>query len=297
MAKLLKDSKKGLVQRSSLLHIAAMTLADHMKSGTFKSLYRGQGIEFCDVREYLNGDNVRAIDWNVTARMGKPFIKQYEEDRELQVFFVIDRSLSMHTGTGEKSKVETASETAALLLLAAEHNSSPVGAVFFDGQIRFSTMAKSGRQHVMMLLSRLDESDKEIEKGSVLSSALAGAFKLLKKRSLVFVISDFRADGWQENLARLAVRNDVVALKITDSIDSDIPDIGTAVFFDPESGVIRKFPTSFKKFKTLWFEDNRNRTDAWKEFCLRHGAYPLILSTSEDPAMVLNRFFTRRGRK
>lgn len=297
MPKFFDENSNRLVQKASLLKLSAKTLADNLRQGGFKSLYRGQGMDFYGVREYNAGDNVRSIDWNVTARLGHPFVKLYEEDRELQVFFVLDRSLSMFCGTGTKTRIQTASEAAALLVLACLHNHSSVGAVFFDGKIRFSTKAKAGRDQAMMILSRLDEAEEKIVRGSVLASALKGAHKLLKKRSLVFVISDFRSSGWQDSLARLAEKNDVVALRITDALDSGLPEIGTALFSDVESGVTRSFPTSFKAFKNAWFEDNRRRMDSWKEFCLRHGISPVVLSTAEDSALVLNRFFCSRREK
>lgn len=293
MAHILSENRQRLVQRAMLLRLEALNLAESMKSGGFKSLYRGQGIEFSDVREYLSGDNVRAIDWNVTARMGKPFIKQYEEDRELQVFFVMDRSLSMLSGSRGKSRLEASSEAAALLLLAAEQNSSSVGAVFFDGQIRFSLAPKAGRQQTMVLLSRLDELEEKPVRGSVLESALTGAGKLLKRRSLVFVFSDFRSDGWIGPFARLAQHNDVVAVRVTDPMDSELPAMGGVPFVDPETGHRQFLPTGSSQFAHTWFEANRRRLDFWRDECTRHGAYPVTLATDEDPLIVLSRFFAR----
>lgn len=296
MAKIIKDHNT-LAQKASKLHISAITLAENMKNGNFKSIYKGQGIEFSGVRDYFPGDNVRAIDWNVTARMGRPFIKQYEEDREIQVLFILDRSASMTLGSNGKSKLETASEAAALLVLAAEQNSSALGAVLFDGKIQFSCSPKPGREQAMMILSHLTETTNDVMVGSVLSNALAGAQKLLKKKSLIFVLSDFRTTGWEDSFARLALKNDVIALRITDPIDSELPKIGTVTFVDSESGARKLFPTSSNSFAEKWFEDNRYRLDSWNEFCIRHGAYPLMLSTTEDSALVLSRFFAKRGRK
>lgn len=295
--KIFKENSDSLVKKAAKLNLQAAILAESIKGGNFKSVNRGQGIEFRDVRDYLVGDNVRSIDWNVTARMGRPFIKQYEEDRELTVFFVFDQSLSMYCGSKGKSRLETAAETASLLLLASYLNGASVGAVLFDGKIRFSCNAKSGNQQVMMILSKFVENKNECEKGSVLSNALMGAHKLLKKRSLVFVISDFRTSSWQKNLALLASKNDVVPIRITDPLDRELPQIGTASFFDIESGKIKKFPTSSKKFQAEWFESNRKQLDNWKEFCVRHGAFPLTISTEEEPLQSLNRFFATRGKK
>jgi uncharacterized protein (DUF58 family) len=297
MLEILSADKTGLLKKASLLTISASTLAEQMRNGNFRSLYRGQGIEFDSVREYLNGDNVRAIDWNVTARMGKPFIKQYEEDRDLNVFFVLDRSASMFLGSDGKSRLECASEAAALLLLAASMNGSSVGAVFFDGKIRFSAPPKSGPEQQMLILSHLDELESSVENGSVLQGALAGATKLLRKRSLVFVISDFRSTGYQQNLARLAIKNDVVAIRITDPSDASLSEIGSLLFSDVESPLQMRLPTLSKKFKQAWLEENRRRLDKWSEHCIRHGIHPLQLSTTEDPALVLSRFFLRRAKR
>src|SRR5574344_1216575 len=157
MKKTLLGSRESLVRRAALLRLTARSLADSMRSGGFRSLYRGQGIEFNGVREYLPGDDVRTIDWNVTARMDKPYVKLFEEERELPVFLVIDRSLSMNTGSAGRSRLQTACETGALLTLAAEQNQSPVGAVFFDGKIGFSCAPKSGKDRAMLLLTHFDD--------------------------------------------------------------------------------------------------------------------------------------------
>lgn len=288
-----------LAKKASQLRLSAISLAESMKSGNFKSVYRGQGIEFSDMREYLLGDNVRAIDWNVTARMGRAFIKQYEEDRELSVFLILDASRSMELASGQKTRLSCAQEVAALLLLAAEQNSGAVGAVFFDGKIQFSCAPKSGQNHSMMILSKLDSlnsiPEEEKSNGSVLPNAISGAARLLKKRSLVFVISDFRAAGWQNELAHLSQKHDVIAIKITDKNDFALPDVGTLPFFDAESKKNAVFPTRSKRFKSEWKNDAEKRTQNWKEFCTRHGAFPLILSTDDEAALVLSRFFKQKS--
>ena len=288
-----------LAQRASSLRLAAITLAENMRNGSFKSLYRGQGIEFSDVREYLNGDNVRSIDWNVTARMGRPFIKQYEEDRELSVFLILDCSRSMELGS-DVTRLSLAQEASALLLLACEHNAGAMGAVFFDGKIQFSCPPKAGRENSMMILSKLDKIDSipESEKsdGSALSNAINGAAKLLKKRSLVFILSDFRSSRWEKPFARLAQKHDVVALRITDPSDRELPEIGTIPFYDAESKKKSLFPTLSRRFKAQWREANQKRSEQWKDFCSKHGAFPLTISTQEDAVSTLQRFFKQKAR-
>lgn len=287
-----------LAKRASQLRLSAITLAENMRQGSFKSLYRGQGIEFSDVREYLTGDNVRSIDWNVTARMGRAFIKQYEEDRELSVLLILDCSHSMEVPSKNNSRLRAATEAASLILLACEHNSAAIGTVFFDGKIQFSCAPKSGRENSMMILSKLDKiegrDESEKKEGSVLQNALKGAAKLLKKRSLVFIFSDFRSSKWEKPFAQLAQKNDVIAVKITDDTDSELPEMGTVPFFDAESKKKSVFPTLSKRFKSEWLQANKYRTEQWKETCMKHGASPLLLSTDEDCVLVFSRFFKQR---
>lgn len=294
MEHLLAGSRDSLSQKANYLRVAARKLADSMKSGGFRSLYRGQGIEFAGVREYLRGDDVRAIDWNVTARMGKPFVKMFEEQHELQIFLIVDRSASMFTGSKNKVKYETAAETAALMALCGELNESPVGAVFFDGSIHFSCTPKAGREHTMLLLSKLDEVY-EMQNGSALGNAITGAVKMLKHHSLVFVISDFRSAGWEEPFKRLCQKNDVAAIQITDSTDWELPDVGAFEFADNETNVHFVLPTSNENFKSAWRDYYRKRTAKIESFCARHGAGFVSISTEEDVVRQLLNFFASKS--
>lgn len=294
MQHLLAGSRDSLSQKATYLRIAAGRLSDSMKSGGFRSLYRGQGIEFAGVREYLRGDDVRAIDWNVTARMGKPFVKMFEEEHELQIFLIVDRSASMFTGSKGRVKYETAAETAALLALAGELNESPVGAVFFDGKIHFSSTPEAGREQTMLLLSRLDEVENP-HQGSCLGNAITGAVKMLKHHSLVFIISDFRSTGWEEPFKLLAQKNDVAAVRIADSTDWELPEVGSFPFTDNETGVRMVLPTISQTFKSAWRDEYRRRTARLEGFCSRHGAGFVSISTEEDVVRMLSNFFAARN--
>ena len=151
--------KSSLAKKATLLHLNSLALADGMRNGSFRSLYKGRGIDFSGVREYMDGDDVRTIDWNVTARMCRPFVKQYDEERDLNVMVVIDASASMKSGSGKKSRLEVAAECASLLTLASFHNASPVGAVIYDGKIRFNCSPAPGHDQVMLLLSEFEKVD------------------------------------------------------------------------------------------------------------------------------------------
>ena len=286
--------KAHLSKRAYLLHLSAASIANGIKNGMFRSLFYGHGVEFRGVREYLRGDDVRAIDRNVTARMGKPFVKIFEEERELDVFIILDKSLSMGTGSEKQTRMETAAECAQLVAMASFRNESPVGAVTFDGKIQFSSSPKSGMQNLMRVLKEFEKQQTEKNEGSALNSALNGAEKLLRKRTLVLVISDFRTTGWEDSFARLCQKNDVIAIRITDPLDASLPKIGSVLFSDPETDHKCILPCSSKEFSKAWASDNSRRTDIWKKACLSRGGIPLIISTKDDAAGELIKFFDTR---
>ena len=293
-----------LLQQSHFLEIKARSLAEGMKSGNFRSLYRGQGIEMSAVRDYIRGDDIRSIDWNVTARMGKPYVKVFEEHRELQIFIIMDNSLSMQISeANKKSKYETASEAAALLTFAAELNECPIGTVLFGSKINLALMPVWGREQTMIILSNLQkynakEKDSEIiEPGSVLSSAINGAGKILKKRSLVFIFSDFRSTDWEDNLGMLAHKNDVIAIRMTDGYDAQLPAVGTYTFTDAESGIRRILPSSSPRFAKIWKGENDRREKNFSDFCLKHGITAVNMDAANDPLKVLSDIFNRTQSK
>ena len=247
------SNNDSLLKKASYLRIVAKDLADVMKAGNFSSLYKGQGVEFAGVRDYIRGDDIRSIDWNVTARMGHPYIKIFDEERELQIFIIVDSSASMQLETGNtRSKYSTAAEAAALITMAAEINACPIGAVFFDGEIQFSCKPQTDKDNTMKILNHLDKLPEAQNNGSALGSAINGAGKLLKTRSLVFILSDFRTCDWEKPLISLAHKNNVIALRLQDSHQEELPEIGTVIFEDVESNLKMELPTSSEQFKKEW---------------------------------------------
>lgn len=297
MQKKYLTTNETLIKKAAYLKIVAQDLADGMKSGNFRSLYRGQGIEFSGVRDYIRGDDIRTIDWNVTARMGRPYIKVFEEERELQIFIVLDSSLSMRLENDKRSKYATAAEAAALITIAAEINECPVGAVFFDGAIHFSCKPRLEKEQTMMILTHLDNLPEQQVKGSVLGNALTGAGKLLKKRSLVFVLSDFRSSNWEKPIIALAQKNDVVAIRLHDNADDELLTMGTVLFEDVESGIKMDLPSAAENFKKEWRNFNELHTTRWKDFCVKHGILPVIQDVKNDPLQTLNSIFAQKARR
>ena len=286
----------SLLKKASYLRIVARDLAEGMKSGNFRSLYRGQGVEFEGVREYIRGDDVRNIDWNVTARMANPYVKVFEEERELQIFLVVDSSESMRLEYNKKTKYSVAAESAALITIAAELNACPLGAVFFDGQIHFSCKPRSDKQNTMNILQHLDKLPEVMIKGSVLDSALNGAGKLLKTRSLVFVFSDFRSSDWEKPLLSLAQKNDVIAMRLHDHNDEELPKLGTVVFEDVEKKKKMDLPSSSEYFKKEWKAYNNSQINLWQAFCIKHGILPVVMDTKYEPLQILNQTFAQKAK-
>lgn len=289
-----------LAKKSKLLRLNAQNLAEGMKLGNFRSLFRGQGIEFSGVRDYVRGDDVRSIDWNVTARMARPFVKVFEEERELQIFLVVDASLSMKTGSRNRSKLESACEAASLITLASEINASPVGMVLFDGVTSFSCIPRTGREQIMHILDRLDKADnredKPQEKGSALGQAISVASRMLNKRSLVFILSDFLVspEFYQKQLGILAQKNDVIAIRLTGDFDKSLPKFGTVPFMDVETGQTMRLPTGSQRFEKEWTTDYQRREKIWHDFCIKHNIRPVLMKSSEDEFHVLQTLFSQK---
>lgn len=290
----LSESTDSLVKKASYLTILARDLADGMKNGNFQSLHHGQGIEFSGVRDYIRGDDVRSIDWNVTARMSRPFVKIFEEERELQIFLIVDSSLSMRINNSGKTKYQVAAEAAALTGIAGEMNDCPVGAVFFDGDTYFSCKPETGRQQTMILLTHLDRLPEIQKNGSVLGSALSIAGNLLKKRSLVLVFSDFRTKDYSKALISLAQKHDIIAFRLHDKADDELPSLGTVPFEDVESGIKMTLPSSSSKLKKQWSDFMYANEQFWRETCIKHGIQPVILRTDDEPVRVLNSVFSHK---
>jgi len=291
------SNNDSLLKKASYLRIVAKDLADIMKTGNFSSLYKGQGVEFAGVRDYIRGDDIRAIDWNVTARMGHPYIKIFDEERELQIFIIIDTSESMQLETGDnRSKYSAAAEAAALITMAAEINNCPIGSVFFDGEIQFSCKPRQDKENTMMILNHLDKLCEKQTKGSALGSALNGAGKLLKKRSMVFVFSDFRTNDWEKPMIALAHKNNVIAFRMQDSYQYELPSIGTVIFEDVESDLKMELPTSSEAFKKAWKTYNNQHQNRWQDFCIQHGIIPVTMDSKADPLQILNAALSKKMR-
>ena len=232
-----------VLRQVKLLELQTRGLVNSLFTGEYRSVFKGQGMEFAEVREYQAGDEVRSIDWNVTARMGRPFVKRYIEERELTVMLAVDLSGSERFGTRGRFKSELASELAAVLAMSAIRNNDRVGAVLFTDRIEHVVPPRKGRRHAMRLMRDLLVFE-PIGSRTDLPAALEFTGKMLAHKSIIFVVSDFQAEEIEHPLKLLAQRHDVVAVTVDDPSEQTLPDIGLARFVDPESGTTLDVDTS-----------------------------------------------------
>jgi uncharacterized protein (DUF58 family) len=299
-----------LLRKISTFPIVADGLAEDLLAGNFRSVFRGQGIEFDEARHYQWGDDARSIDWNASARFGVPFVKMYREERELTILILLDTSASMRRrgwlsgGPGRLLPYEQALFALALIAFSAERTGQRLGAFFFDREIDRVFPPRKGRRHTMALISsalqyqnRESRRQGKPEQCSNLRSALAGAGRMLKRRSLVVLISDFLSVNWEHELADLCRGHDVIALRISDPADTGLPDLGLVVMEDPETGLRIQAPTASPAFREAWAQWHNERAELWGNFCRRAGAAHLELSTSADAAAALFRFFGGRHKR
>ena len=303
-----------LLGKITNLPIVADGLAEDMLAGNYRSVFKGQGMEFDEARHYQWGDDARAIDWNASARLGTPFVKMFREERELTILLLLDTSASMHGGffqsdglkTPIPSPFEQALISAALIAFSAERSGQRVGAFLFDREIDRVFPPRKGRRNVLAFVSGALQCHKRKvhaarrntaagEYTSNLRSAIAGAGRLLKRRSMVVLISDFYSTGWEQELGGLSGRHDVIAIRISGFPEEDLPDLGLITMNDPETGLQIAASTGSASFRSAWFQWHRDRADLWQNLCRRAGAAHLVLSVNADPAAALTRFFGGRS--
>ncbi|HEX9483367.1 MAG TPA: DUF58 domain-containing protein [Gemmatimonadaceae bacterium] len=224
-----------ILRQVKLLELRTRGLVNSLFTGEYRSVFKGQGMEFSEVREYQAGDEVRSIDWNVTARMRKPYVKRYIEERELTVMLAVDLSGSERFGTRGRFKSELASELAAVLAMSAIRNNDRVGALLFTDRIEHVVPPRKGRRHALRLMRDLLAFE-PAGRGTDLAAALEYIQKMLAHKAIIFVVSDFQSSELEQPLKLLAQRHDVVAVTVDDATEQTLPDVGLARFIDPETG-------------------------------------------------------------
>ncbi|MFC1464094.1 MAG: DUF58 domain-containing protein [Candidatus Brachytrichaceae bacterium NZ_4S206] len=274
---------------------------DGLLQGDYRSLMRGYGVDFADLREYQHGDDIRYIDWNVTARMDVPYIREYHEDRDLTAWFLLDLSPSVDFGTAaaQRQKRMVLIDFVATLARVLNRNGNRVGAVLYDGRAQRTIPIGSGRIHVLRIINDLlNHPHLPRAPFTDLTPLLESALSTFKRRSLVFVISDFiSAPGWERPLNLLNRRHEVLTVRLWDPREAELPDIGLVVMEDAETGEQIYVDTSDRRFRKRFEEAARQREAALSEAFKRAGVDAMSLSTEEDLVGAVMRFAMRRKRR
>lgn len=275
---------------------------DGLLQGDYRSLFYGYGVDFADLREYQPGDDVRYIDWNVTARMDAPYVRQYTEDREITAWFLLDLSPSMDFGTLESLKSSVLVDFVATLARLLTRHGNRVGALFYGSRVERTVPAGGGRVQVLRLINDLlSHTQQPPSRGSAftdLSPLLGAALQGIRRRSLIFVISDFiSAPGWERPLSLLNRRHELIAIRLWDPREVELPDIGPIIMEDAETGEHLYVDTRDRQFRRRFQEAARQRESALDAAFKRAGVDALSLSTHEDMVRAIVRFASLRAQR
>jgi uncharacterized protein (DUF58 family) len=272
---------------------------DGLLQGDYRTLLRGSGIDLADLREYQHHDDVRHIDWNVTARLQVPHVRVFTEDRDMTAWFLLDLSPSVDFGSGEKRKQSISSGFVAVLARLLTRHGNRVGAILYGSGVDRVIPAGSGRRHVLQLMHSMSQRSKAKDQGSTrLADLLNQAASMVRRRSTVFVVSDFISEpGWEKPLAMLAQKHEVVAVRLFDPLELNLPDLGLITMRDAESGEQLLVDTSSAKFRQRFANIAAQRETELRQSLSRAGIDTLELSTDDDLVQSILRFTDMRKRR
>lgn len=286
-----------IIKKIRRIEIRTRRIVDHLTGGAYKSVFKGQGMEFEEVREYQEGDEIRSIDWNVTARTGHPYIKKFVEEREMTVFLLVDVSASGFFGSHENSKMETIAELSALIAFSAIRNHDQVGLLLFSDRDELFIPPKKGKSHVLRLIREL-LAHKAESKGTDIRRALQQLNRVQKRKAVVFLISDMLDDNNFSDALRISSkRHDLVGIRVTDKRESGLPKSGYLTLENAESGEIISVNTVSSKLRKL-LKKVTEKKEIERTNLFKDSAVDLIsIVNGEDYVKPLMQFFKKRERK
>jgi uncharacterized protein (DUF58 family) len=294
----MSSSPRQAEQLLTRLEWTVIRRLDGLLQGDYRTLFRGTGLDFADLREYQVNDDVRHIDWNVTARTQVPHVRVYTEDRDLTAWFLLDLSPSLDFGSSDRDKREALTEFVAVMARLFAHRGNKVGAILFDGVTEFVVPPRAGRRHVTHVVDKILAHPRRLRAPATDLSAFFGrAASIIRRRSTVFAISDFVSQpGWETPLGLLNNRHDTLAVRVTDPLEHTLPDIGLLPFEDAESGEQLVVDTSDPGFRRRFAD----AAEAWEDYVMgafeRAGVDTLELQTGDDLVEAILRFADmRRG--
>lgn len=287
---------KDLIKKVRLIELKTRGLSNHIFSGEYHSAFKGRGMAFSEVREYVPGDEVRAIDWNVTARLGHPFIKVFDEERELTVMLVADVSGSGEFGTAGQLKRELVTEACATLAFSAIQNNDKVGLILFSDQVELFIPPKKGSGHILRIVRELLEFRPK-GRGTGIAGALKYLNNVIKKRSIAILISDLMDDGYEDALKIANRRHDLVVLRTTDPREMELPNMGLVQFMDPETGEARWVNTRSKAVRDHYRAQALKLQAHSRDALRRAGVDHAVISTRDGYVKPLMNLFRQRDQR
>jgi uncharacterized protein (DUF58 family) len=290
------NDPKEILRKIRRLELRTRRLVESSFAGQYQSVFKGRGMNFEEVRPYTPGDEIRAIDWNVTARTGEPYIKKFTEEREMTVMIVLDVSASGDFGSVMESKREMAAEVSAILAFSAIHNNDKVGLLLFSDRVELFIPPKKGRLHILRLIREMLFFTPK-GRGTDLNGALEYMNKVVTRRAVVFVISDFITGDFTRPLTVSARRHDMVALTVVDPAEEQLPDVGVILLEDPETGEQIEVDTSRRAITGNYARLAGERSKELSSIFGSRGVDMVQLRTDADYLPVLRSFFDRRGRR
>ena len=282
-----------ILKKVRLLEIKTRHIVNNIFGGEYHSAFKGMGMEFAEVREYYPGDDIRAIDWNVTARTGKPFIKKYDEERELTVMLIVDVSASGFFGTGESLKSDIMIELASILSFSAIKNNDKVGLLLFSDKIEEFIPPKKGKSHVLRVIREMIY-HKAKDRKTDISIALEHIQKVLKRKSIIFLLSDFWDDSYQQTMKLINKKHDLINIQILDKAEIAIPKLGMVKFHDAETQKSAWIDTNNKQVQNISTKYIQNKNKVIKEFCKKNKIDFISIDTAEGYLNPLEQFFSTR---
>lgn len=286
---------KEVIKQVKKIELSTKHLVEGIIAGNYHSIFKGQGIEFSEIRDYRPGDDIRAIDWKVTARFNHPFIKEFIEERDLQAYFVFDYSASGNFGN-VMEKRRKAIELTATLMFSAIRNNDNVGLFIFTDGVEKFIPARKGRKHVLKLISSLVMHEPKSKKTN-LKNTLSHVSNIIKKRSILFIISDFYGQEFSKELSILKNRHDVIAVRVNDTRETSIPNIGLIQLEDEETGEQILVDTSDKEFRENYSHILKKEDQRLKTIFRKHKIDTVGILTDDSYEMPLKRFFKNRHKR
>ncbi len=291
-----EEQIEEMMARVRKLELKARRLVRESFSGEYLSSFRGQGLDFDDFREYQHGDEVRFIDWNVTARMNQPYVRKFREERELSVILAVDVSGSADFGSQHLSKRELSAEIAAILGFSALQNGDQVGLLVFAGEPVMFVPAGKGSRHLLRMIREILMAKPE-KQGTSIEEACNFLIKSLKRKALVIMISDFHADSLDKPLGKLARKHETVALVVNDPLEENLPKAGRVVLVDPETGFETLVNTSNNNLRMAYKKLMKRQAEGAASVFKKHGIDAATLKTDRDAMPDLHALLKRRGRR